>query len=264
MPRSLLPFSKSDLIRTLRFAAFACHVDFRAALARTGLGPLWSTVGMALATAALGMFFGTVFRYQLPDYETYIPLLAVGLILWNFLAGSIHQSCSQTWIFLTSRRHTDIPLAAEISRIIFRQTFVLIINLAVAIGIGLAYFGRLDFRFPALGAGLVLMICSVYCASYLSALLCARFRDMPQVIAWSIHLAFFLTPILWVEYNVGRYNFLVQINPLATLISLIRQPLLGQSPASETWIYGISIAGIGILACWTAGKRLAHRLPYWL
>lgn len=248
----------------LRFALYAGLTDIQSSFRRTILGPLWSTIGLMTLTASLGMFFGTVLKQQLPEYETYIPFLAAGLIAWTYLANCIHQSCSLIWQFLNTLRHNHIPLLVPVLRVMVRNIVSLLVNIAVSL-ITLRLF--LATSLPAFGplaAGLVLFVINVLWMSYLAALLCARFRDLPQLIAWGIHLAFFLTPILWLEYNLGRFSYLVQFNPFSWLIALIRQPLLGLPISPETWLLTGILAGLGVLFCGILGRYAAHRLPYWL
>jgi lipopolysaccharide transport system permease protein len=252
------------LVRVLRFAAFAAEVDLRASVQRTGLGPLWSTVGLALVIAVLGLFFGTVFRQQLPDYDIYIPYLTAGLITWNFMAASIHQGCTQIWNFLTSRRYAAIPLSAEIGRVMIRQTFVLAVNLAVGLLAWTLYSDRLATDVPTLMAGLMLLLINVAWICYIAALICARFRDMLQLVAWAVHLAFFLTPILWMDYNLGRYDYLVHLNPFAHLVAVVRQPLLGLAVPTESWIAVLVLGLAGVIVSLWLSRRLGPRLAYWL
>ncbi|WP_341894480.1 hypothetical protein [Ferrovibrio terrae] len=248
----------------MRFALYAGLTDVQSSFRRTILGPLWSTIGLATLTASLGLFFGTVLKQQLPEYEAYIPFLATGLIAWTFLANCIHQSCSLIWQFLNTLRHNRMPLLVPVLRVMVRNIISLGVNVAVTI-IAIRLF--LEAAPPALGpllGGLVLFVINVLWMSYLAALLCARFRDLPQLIAWGIHLAFFLSPILWLEYNLGRFAYLVQFNPFSWLIALIRQPLLGLPTSPETWMLTTVLAGLGILLCVALGRYAANRLAYWL
>jgi lipopolysaccharide transport system permease protein len=247
-----------------RFAAYAAFADVEASIRRTLLGPLWSTLGLALVIASLGLFFGTVLKQQLPDFETYIPFLAAGLIAWTFLAQCLHQSTSLVWSFLNTLRHNRIPLLVPVLRVILRNVLVLALNIAAVLIAAWVYFGSVAVQAGSLVLGLILFVANTFWISYLAALASARFRDLPQLIAWAIHLAFFLTPILWVEYNLGRFEHLVNINPFAGLIALLRRPLLGQPVEAGIWVATVVCAILGILLCRWLDSRTASRLPYWL
>jgi lipopolysaccharide transport system permease protein len=247
-----------------RFAAYAAFADVDASIRRTLLGPLWSTLGLALVIASLGLFFGTVLKQQLPDFEIYIPFLAAGLIAWTFLAQCLHQSASLVWSFLNTLRHNRIPLLVPVLRVILRNVLVLGLNIAAALFAAWIYFGSISVQAWPLALGLILFIANTFWISYLAALASARFRDLPQLIAWVIHLAFFLTPILWVEYNLGRFEYLASFNPFAWMIALVRQPLLGQSVTVDVWLGVTALAAAGTAVCLWLTRRTANRLPYWI
>jgi len=247
-----------------RFAVYAVLSDMRAGIRRTVLGPLWSTLGLAFLVACLGLFFGTILKQQLPGLDIYIPFLVTGMIAWTFLANCIHQSSSQIWGFLNSLRHNRMTLAVPVLRAMLQGAISLVLNIMIALIAAGLYFGKLEVHVAALAAGLALLGVNAGWMSYLTALACARFRDLPQLIAWGIHLAFFLTPILWVEQNLGRFEYLLYFNPFAWLITIVRQPLLGQPVDFQIWLAASLLAILGsILTLWLS-RRTASRLPYWL
>ena len=69
----------------------------------------------------------------------------------------------------------------------------------------------------------------------LVGLLSARFRDLPQIVAAVMQIAFYITPIIYRPNALNRFSFIVKLNPLAHLIELVRAPLIGQVPSAMTW-----------------------------
>jgi lipopolysaccharide transport system permease protein len=247
-----------------RFAAYAVISDMKAGIRRTGLGPLWPTLGQAFLVACLGLFFGTILKQQLPELEVYIPFLVTGMIAWTFLTNCIHHSSSLIWGFLNTLRHNRMTLAVPVLRAMLQSAISLVLNITIALIVAGFYFDRLEVHVSALAAGLFLLGVNAGWMSYVTALACARFRDLPQLIAWGIHLGFFLTPILWVEQNLGRYEYLLYFNPFSWLITLVRRPLLGQTIDPQIWLAAGVLAVLGsLLALWLS-RRTANRLPYWL
>ncbi len=248
----------------IRFALYAGLADMEASIRRTILGPLWSTLGLAFLVSCLGLFFGTVLRQQLPDINEYIPFLAAGMIAWTFMASCVHQSCGLVWTFLNMLRHNRMTLLVPVLRVMIRNFVILLLNIALALIAAWLLLGGLPVAPLALIGGILLLLLNTFWMSYLGALACARFRDLPQLIAWGMHLAFFLTPILWVEYNLGRFDYLVDYNPFAHLTALLRRPLLGQDVGMEIWLATALLAILGLLLSWWFGRITARRLPYWL
>ncbi|MBX9635596.1 MAG: hypothetical protein K2X44_11500, partial [Magnetospirillum sp.] len=50
---------------------------------------LWRTLGLGLAIAVIGILFSAMLKTLLADDHTYMWSLALGLIVWNFLAGTV-------------------------------------------------------------------------------------------------------------------------------------------------------------------------------
>ncbi len=251
------------LLADLRFAVFTAGLDIAASFRRTGLGTLWASLGLAVATATMGLLFGTVLRQQLPDYQEYVPYLVAGMIPWALTAGMLHQMTGQTWQYMAQLRHAALPLPATMLRLLLRHMLILVQNLLLA---GLAQvflLNTLNFAFLPLLLGCLLLIANVAWLALLLGLLCARFRDLPQLVAWTVHLAFFLTPILWPVAFLGRFEWLAEINPFHQLIELVRAPLLGHAAGDLTWLscLGMLVLGSGITLL--LYRRLRLQLPYW-
>ena len=95
--------------------------------------------------------------------------------------------------------------------------------------------------------------------------LCARFRDLPQIVASLMQIAFFVTPVMWKQDQLPREaSWLVDINPLASLLRLVRDPLLGTVPERSAYLMGIGVmlAGFGVAIPFFA--RFRSRIVYWL
>lgn len=251
------------LLASLRFALFMAGLDIAASFRRTGLGTLWVTLGLALVVGALGLFFGTVLQQLVPPYAVYVPFVASGMIAWSLIAGMLHATANQTWQFMAQLRHTALPLPATVLRLMLRQLLILAQNIAVALAAQWLLLDTVTVRPIALLGGIALLAANLGWMALAIGLLCARFRDLPQLIAWMLHLAFFLTPILWPTYFLGRYTWLADINPFYQLVVLVREPILGNAVGLENWAGSILLLLFGSLFTWLLYKRLSWRLPYW-
>jgi len=100
--------------------------------------------------------------------------------------------------------------------------------------------------------------------SIVVAICCARYRDLPPVVASLLQVLFFLTPILWQPGALRSYAWVVNVNPLFHWIEVIRGPLLGRWPgaASYGWTAG-SIMLLGVVALWLLGRQ-RDRIAYWM
>ena len=55
---------------------------------RSRVGAFWLTINIAVMIGALGLVFGTIFGQPMREF---LPFLAVGLIVWNFISSSINE-----------------------------------------------------------------------------------------------------------------------------------------------------------------------------
>jgi hypothetical protein len=69
---------------------------------------------------------------------------------------------------------------------------------------------------------------------------CHRLRtlcDLAQAVQSSLLIAFLITPVLWTPDQLGAdKQLLLTLNPLADLLRVVREPLLGQVPSLSEWI----------------------------
>ena len=58
---------------------------------RSKLGPFWITISMGVTIATIGFVFGSIFGTPMAEF---LPYLASGLVIWNFLNASFTESCT--------------------------------------------------------------------------------------------------------------------------------------------------------------------------
>ena len=93
--------------------------------------------------------------------------------------------------------------------------------------------------------GVIIAIIDLYLIVYLCGFVSTRFRDLQPLIASVIPLLFFLSPVLFKLKQAPELTWVMLLNPLTYLITIIRDPILGVLP--EWYIYAGSIA-IGAIA----------------
>jgi len=95
--------------------------------------------------------------------------------------------------------------------------------------------------------GFALVVWNLMWAVTLLALLCARFRDLPQIVASFIQVIFYITPILFKRDMLQKYPLLIDLNPFAHLIEVVRSPLLGTAVPMLSWMVCLGLAVLGTL-----------------
>jgi len=95
--------------------------------------------------------------------------------------------------------------------------------------------------------------------------LCARFGDLPQIIASLVQIAFFVTPVIYRSDAVsGRLWVVTHLNPFASFLALLRDPLLGQVPEATHYAMAALFAVGGFAVTLPIFARFRARIVYWL
>lgn len=230
---------------------------------RSTLGPFWLTISMGVMVASLGFVFGQVFKAPLKDY---LPFLASGLILWNFISSAINDGCEGFARSEALIKQIPIPLSVHILRVIWRNILILL-HTVIIIPITLLAVGR-GMGLEALVAipGLLLLTVNICWVALFLGVLCARYRDMPQVVLSLLQVLFYMTPIIWMPSLLPERAgiYLLELNPVYHLLSIVREPLLGNLPSTLNWGVAISLALIGWIVTLIFYGRFKRRIAYWL
>lgn len=230
---------------------------------RSRVGAFWLTVGMAVTIGALGIVFGSLFRQPMHEF---LPFLTIGIILWTFFSSSLTEGGSS---FITA---TDIilqvrmPLFLHVMRVLWRNIIILGHNILI-LPIVLLIFSRPVSVVSLLAIpGFILMMLNTGWIALMLAILCSRFRDIPQIVANSLQILYFITPIMWSEKilpeRFGR--IILDLNPCYHIINIVRAPLLGEFPSGWSWICSLGMAIIGWSLAIPLFGRYRNRIPYWL
>lgn len=237
--------------------------DIRGRYRRSAIGPFWLTISMGLMIACIGLVFGQIFSTPMKEY---LPFLAVGIILWGFMTGIINEGCMA---FIEAEgiiKQLPIPLFVHILRVLWRNVIILAHNILILPLVFLIMGKSLSFvaLWAILGLSLV-----VLCLSWIAlffAILCARYRDLSQIVLSLLQVAFYLTPIMWMPSLLpNRFSVvLLDLNPFYHMLELIRAPLLGQIPELTSWAVVAAITLLGWLFVILVFSRLHKRVAYWL
>lgn len=245
----------------LDLAFHIAWTDTRARYRRSVLGPFWLVLGTLIGVGGLGLVWGTLFDVE---REVFIPSLSIGLVVWYLLSASITEGAA---VFYTNRELVlNLPVSSLlVSLLLLARQLINFAHNFVVVAVVLMIFPR-HLGWTALWAlpGFVLVAFTLLGLIQLLGYLGARFRDLAPLLVALMQPLFFVTPVLFRPHQLGGMAFLVELNPLAHLLALIRAPLMGEVPGLFSWVAAAAFAA----ACWalalwlTARKR--HRLPYWV
>jgi lipopolysaccharide transport system permease protein len=228
------------------------------------LGPFWLTLSFAIMVGAMGFLYAELFHV---DIHNYLPYLTASLLFWNYLNALVTDGCTCFTQSESLIKGTRIPFTVHAMRSVIRNTIVLGHNIIVVIALFLILGIHLSFYSLWVLPAFVLWLVDAFAVSLLFGAFCARFRDVPQIIASVMQIAFFLTPIMWyanrLESNTRAY-LLIRYNPFFYLLEIVRAPLLG-TPLTLYEVTKALIVSAGILIVSALMfARTRGRIAYWI
>ncbi|QPH52615.1 ABC transporter permease [Pontivivens ytuae] len=157
------------------------------------------------------------------------------------------------------------PLSIHIFRLCYRNLIIALHNVAVMLGIYIWNPSLLSWNFLFLIPATVLLIINMVWLSLLVAIVCARFRDVPPIVANVVQMLFFVSPVIFKpEILPPELSFVVDYNPLAYMMEVMRSPLLGQPPSLLSFALMAVFALIGWSFTFRFFRMTRHRIAYWL
>ena len=228
---------------------------------RSVLGPFWLTISTGAMIGGMGPLYGRLLNQPISDYFAY---LAVGFVVWNLISSLIIESCQ---VFINAEgfiKQIRLPFTIHIARLVWKNLIVFAHNLVIVALVLLFYQPNWTWHIVLAPVGVLIIAINGIWFGLLLGLLCARFRDIPQIIASLVQVAFFLTPVMWNSSMLGKYQWAATFNPLFHFIEIVRAPLLG---GTITWtslaaVLLITAGGYAVTLVFFA--RFRSRIAYWV
>ena len=235
--------------------------DIRQRYRRSILGPFWFTLSTAIMVVVLGALYSTLLNQEITNY---LPYLAVGLVVWQFLASSMIEGCNSFIGSANLIKQIRLPLTVHVCRIAWRNFAILLHSLPVVILTLIALGHWPSFEFLLIPIALLLLLLHSVWIGIVLGILCARFRDIPPIIANLVQVAFFFTPVMWSPDILKERAWVAAYNPFYHLIEIVRAPILGQPVHVESWFWAFGFLFVGFGLAQFLMRRFRNRVPYWL
>jgi ABC-type polysaccharide/polyol phosphate export permease len=235
--------------------------DVRQRYRRSVLGPFWITLSMGLFTILLGIIYSRLFQMDLAEY---LPYVALGLIAWGFISGTIGDACMSFVENAGLIKQLRLPFSLYVLRTVWRA-FIVFLHTVVLI-VPIAIYFQMSFGPETLLVvpGLALVIINQIWLAIVIAVVSTRFRDIPPLVATVLQVTIFATPIMWPVSALRGATLVVELNPVHHLIELVRSPLLGDVAPLSSWLVVLGMTAVGyVLACYLL-SRASRRAVYWL
>jgi ABC-type polysaccharide/polyol phosphate export permease len=226
------------------------------------LGPLWITLSMGLMVLGIGVLWGELFRVPLHEF---MPFVALGIVFFGTVTTTINEGCETFVQAAGMLSQTSLPMFTFVWRTVLRNLINLAHHIVIVLAV-LVYYGFWRVaNYPVALLGLLLLVVNVSWISMLVAIVSARFRDIPQIVASITQAAAIMTPVFWLPDRIPpRYHLILDANPFYHLLQGVRAPLMGQGVAPHTFAFLAAMAVVGWALVFSVFANTRRRIVHYL
>lgn len=223
----------------------------------TLLGWAWPLTRQLAQLAVLVFIFSAVFDLGIEDYPLFV---FIGLIVWTWFATGVADAA---WS-ITGQRHMILLSRLPKAALPLVSIVVPLVDVLIALPVLLAMLAIGDeLRWTLLLCPLLLPLQALLMAgfSWLAAAGSVFFRDVPNAVALGLTLTFYMTPVFYGMKSVPeRYEWVLELNPLTTIIESQRALLLAEPGPGELRIAIVALASVALaIAGYVCFQRLEPR-----
>jgi lipopolysaccharide transport system permease protein len=234
--------------------------DIRSKYRRTFLGPWWITTTNAITALIMGLVAGRFLGF---DTKNYLPHFMISVTIWNFISSSLSEACYTMINAGGMIKAVDMPILIHVMRMVQRNLIIFLHNIAIVPIIWLIFPWPLGFETLLCIPGLVIVYVFVVSASTMISMICVRYRDVPPVVGALLQLLFFVSPIIWIPSKIQGGELIVGLNPIAYLLAITRDPLMGNLPSLINWAGAVFFVALLTAAMVYIYTRYRSRVVYW-
>lgn len=254
--------------KDLKDGIFSIHVwptlgwlEIKQRYRRSVLGPFWLTISTGAMVGGMGPLYGRLFGL---DISTYFPFLAIGFVVWLFLAGIITDACMA---FISAEgyiKQMKLPFTVHVLRMVWRNLIIFAHNAVIIFLVILFWPPAVTPHLLLIPLAVLFIVINGVWIGLSLGLLCARFRDIPQIVGSLVQVAFFLTPVMWQAGMLGRNQWAVAWNPLHHFLEVVRSPLVAATTNWFSWAAVLGITVFGYTVAFVLFARFRARIAYWV
>src|ERR1044071_634622 len=219
--------------------------ELRHRYTRSRLGQVWLMASTAVEIGVMSVVWSLLWGQSM---RSFTPYIGIGLIIWKFLAQILIESTSVFTTHVGLYRNQRMSYAVSILSVIYRTLLIRGHNFGIVFLLVVGFDLPINLYLFQIVPGFLITAVMLTWVGYVVAMLCVRYRDTIQVINTWVMVLFFITPVFWrTSFLAADYHFVVDYNPAAQFLELLRAPLLGEPVALHTWVFTTVMAAVGLL-----------------
>lgn len=234
----------------------------RGRFARSKLGQAWISISIFANICIFGVVWAMIWNVPVAKY---LPHVGIGNVIYLFTSQTVNESTS---IFIANAKlyiNQKLPLSLSVLAHIYRSLIVLAYNMPIVLFLFFwSPYTKLNLN-PFIPLGFLLTILFLIFSSYTLSIICVRFRDLIQVIGVIMQSIFLISPVMWdISMIPEKYRNYVYINPFASMLDILRSPLLGENTSHIAYL---SLAGWCLFFILCAGivhQKFSKNIVFWM
>lgn len=243
--------------------------DLRNRYRRSIIGIGWSLLHPIAMTIVLCAIFCQLFGLSVREFA---PILLSGLTFWGFITAVVMEGCQCFFQGESYIRQHPAPLAIYPLRTTLGAGF----HFLLGFGIALIFvwcvqgFGNLA-ALPCLLPTFALLFVIGWSLAVCMGVVNVMFQDAQHLVDVLMQIMFYVTPIMYPpkmlmnKLEKLQLEWVINLNPFAVLLEMIREPLLeGRAPSPTVAMVGMVIGLISVSAASLALRRFEKRMIFYL
>ncbi len=228
---------------------------------RTLLGPLWVASSTIATGIGLAIVFGGIFG---GDWRQTFPFILGSVTAWGLVAGTVMEGSTAFLAGAGLMQVKRLPMSfhayLQMHKLVATFLHQLLAYWIVTAALGLFVMPHWLFV-PAI----LLILLIGFFLSIPIGMIATRYRDVGAMIGMVMQALFLLTPVFWQRAQMPEQRrWIVDYNPFAHLLELVRQPLLGNPPPAYEWGLSLLLLLVAMLLAVVSLALHRRRVVFWL
>lgn len=253
-----------DLTGGVRLAPLWWRMSVEATITRYRraiLGPFWLATSTLATAVGLTLVFGVLLG---GDWRSNFPYVMAGLMAWGLVGGAVAGGAGVFTGAAGLMQTRPFPLSFHVwlqlsrSAIDFAHQLIAFWAVMAVFRLFPVPHWHLLFAIPAVILAAFFMVIPIGLAS-------TRFRDIQYFMGFVMGVAFLLTPVFWRRASMPEERlWIVDYNPLAHMLEVLRQPLLGHPAPLQNWGGLLTTIVVAAVATVIGLALYRRRVVFWL
>lgn len=237
--------------------------DLQRRYRRSVLGLGWSLLQPICMTVVLGVVYHNMFKM---NFWTLAPYLLSGLAFWGLISTVVTLGCGSLVGAESYIRQQSVPLVIFPLRTVLTMGFHFLLSLGLAVVFtGCVHGFARPLALVSLVPTVLLLFVFGWALSTVAAFSHVYFPDTQHLAEVGLQALMFLTPIMYPPSMLhnNRFGWLLQLNPLGTVLQLLREPIIdGRFPSLALYGHAALIVAVPLAVAVFLVARLERRLIF--